>query len=375
MDNTLPRRPIHHIGAPIFGNAVRFADCARNLLRDSDYVLLEVGPGETLGSLIRAQAGPHVQKAIVSSMRHALASANDRDYWLAGAWKTLAEECTHRLEGPARRRSPPPCTRFQRIPLNVSGTGLSPQRPLHHSASEPSLLKKPDIADWFYIPSWKKTLAGPLQMRIGRSGNWLVFTEDDAFSRELVARLSAHGNVVEVQAGPAFRQLQTAMNFVTDKREDHQALLRDRMARRLWPERIVYLWKPKSPDCGIPAAMALLQTLEEENPGAPIELNVIADRAYSVLNERISSPAHAARNAFWRVAALEYPNIRSRILDLDLSSDQSAAADQLISELQRPASNETIAYRGGASRWKQIYEPVRIEHPDPSTSWQQRGTS
>ncbi len=347
-------------------NAVRFADCARNLLRESDYVLLEVGPGETLGSLVRAQAGPQIQKAIVSSMRHALASANDHEHWLTALGKLWLKNV--RIDwkalhaGHRRLRVPLPTYPFERQRYWIEPAKVAPP-----SASE-SLLKKPDIADWFYIPSWKKTLTGPLQKASARSGDWLVFTEDDAFSRQLVARLSAHGAVVEVQAGPAYHSDPNRYELRQDKREDYQRLLRDRMARQLWPDRIVYLWNPKSPDCGIPAAMALLQTLEEENPGAPIELNVIADRAYSVLNERISSPAHAARNAFWRVAVLEYPNIRSRILDLDLSSNPSTAADQLIPELHSPACNETIAYRGGASRWKQIYEPVRVEHPEVFTS-------
>lgn len=348
-------------------NAVRFADCARSLLRDSDYVLLEVGPGETLGSLIRAQAGQHAQKTIVSSMRHALASANDRDYWLAALGKLWLKNV--RIDwkalhaGDRRLRVPLPTYPFERQRYWIEPAKVAPPSALESA----TLLKKPDVADWFYIPSWKRTLAVPLQKERRHSGNWLVFAEDDAFSRELVARLNAHGAVVEVQAGPADQASPNRYQIRQDSREDYQALLRDRMARQLWPERIVYLWKPKDPDCGIPAAMALMQTLEEENPGAPIELNVIADRAYSVLNERISSPAHAARNAFWRVVALEYPNIRSRILDLDLSSDPSTAADQLIPELQRPACNETVAYRG-ASRWKQIYEPVRIERLDSSTS-------
>ena len=38
-------------------NTVRFADCGRNLLRDSNDVLLEVGPGDTLFSLLRVISG------------------------------------------------------------------------------------------------------------------------------------------------------------------------------------------------------------------------------------------------------------------------------------------------------------------------------
>ncbi|MGA8531403.1 MAG: type I polyketide synthase, partial [Acidobacteriaceae bacterium] len=64
---------------------VRFADCARVLLRESEAILLEVGPGETLSSLIRSQAGPQsgTRRPVISSMRHAMAVENDREHWLA----------------------------------------------------------------------------------------------------------------------------------------------------------------------------------------------------------------------------------------------------------------------------------------------------
>jgi phthiocerol/phenolphthiocerol synthesis type-I polyketide synthase E len=128
----------------------------------------------------------------------------------------------------------------------------------------------------------------------------------------------------------------------------------------MWPERIVYLWKPKLPDCGVLAAMFLVQALEEENSAAPLELNVVGDRAYSLFGEPISSPALGALNAFWRVVSLECPNIKVRIIDVDLNSSKEASVEQVLLELRRKASYETIAYRG-SGRWQQTYEPVRLE--------------
>src|SRR5581483_7584021 len=136
--------------------------------------------------------------AIVSSMRHALVSANDRDYWLLALgklWlKNVRVDWKALHVGDRRLRVSLPTYPFER-----QRYWIEPAKAAAPFASESAIpLKKPDLADWFYLPSWKKTLAGPPQ--IGHSGNWLVFAEGDAFSRELVGRLSAHGNVVEVQA-------------------------------------------------------------------------------------------------------------------------------------------------------------------------------
>ncbi len=44
-------------------NTVRFADCGRNILRESNDALLEVGPGDTLLSLLRPQLEPRSTEA------------------------------------------------------------------------------------------------------------------------------------------------------------------------------------------------------------------------------------------------------------------------------------------------------------------------
>ena len=51
-------------------HAVRFGDGVRELLKDRGSVLLEVGPGTTLGSLAKLQPDPSPGRVIISSMRH-----------------------------------------------------------------------------------------------------------------------------------------------------------------------------------------------------------------------------------------------------------------------------------------------------------------
>jgi NAD(P)-dependent dehydrogenase (short-subunit alcohol dehydrogenase family) len=220
--------------------------------------------------------------------------------------------------------------------------------------------KKADLADWFYAPSWKRSLAGPAP-KSEKTSTWLVFAENDTVSEQLIADLGTSGTVLQAQAGSAYRMVSpNSYELRPQNKDDYQALFRDLSIGGLSPDKIMYLWKPELPDCGVLAAMCLVQALEEERFAGPVELNIIGDRAYSVFGEPISSPAAGALNAFWSVVSLECPNIKPRIIDVDFDSDQAAAIAHVLLEVRNEVPNETVAYRG-KQRWLQTYEPIRIE--------------
>ncbi|HEX6239742.1 MAG TPA: type I polyketide synthase, partial [Polyangiales bacterium] len=79
-------------------NPVRFRDCVESVLSQGERVFLELGPGRTLSTLVRAQGGQ--PRAAASSMRHPQEPADDQSHallslgrlWLAGAevdWSAL----------------------------------------------------------------------------------------------------------------------------------------------------------------------------------------------------------------------------------------------------------------------------------------------
>ncbi len=82
-----------------------------------------------------------------------------------------------------RHRVPLPTYPFQR-----QSYWIEPDPAVNTSVNaQPGLHKKPDIADWFYLPSWKRTLAS-LETRQKRS--WLVFTDEIGLGADLIRRLS-----------------------------------------------------------------------------------------------------------------------------------------------------------------------------------------
>jgi acyl transferase domain-containing protein len=99
-------------------HGVRFGDGVRELLKDRGSILLEVGPGTTLGSLAKLQPDPSPGRAIVSSMRHAREPRPDGEclltalgqLWLHGVRVDWAGFYAHER----RRRVSLPTYPFQR---------------------------------------------------------------------------------------------------------------------------------------------------------------------------------------------------------------------------------------------------------------------
>ena len=112
-----PRRPAPTIGCAHLRQPVNFAAGIDELLAAPNQVLLEVGPGQTLGSLARKQSR-FGEQLVLSSARHPKDATSDVAYlmetvarlWLGGVTIDWAK-----LHGPRRRRRVPlPTYPFER---------------------------------------------------------------------------------------------------------------------------------------------------------------------------------------------------------------------------------------------------------------------
>ncbi len=134
---------------------VRFADGVAELWREPGRVLLEMGPGQTLGSLALQQIS--AEGAVFSSLRHELDRQPDQRFllqtlgrlWLAGAeidWSAF-----HGNE--QRRRVPLPAYPFERQRYWIEG-GIEPGRASLPGAAAPGIVLLPEGAD----PAWAAAL-------------------------------------------------------------------------------------------------------------------------------------------------------------------------------------------------------------------------
>ncbi|HVC90865.1 MAG TPA: SDR family NAD(P)-dependent oxidoreductase, partial [Acidobacteriaceae bacterium] len=352
---------------------VQFSDCIQKVMRESSPILLEVGPGETLLSLTRQHLEPRSTRPLIPSMRPRQAAQDDRETWLTAIgrlWLLNMRPNWDALHAGERRvRLSLPTYPFERQRYWVE-----PKKATAVTTTAMPL-KQADIADWFYVPSWTRTLPELLKKsQTDSTQTWLLLAEEGSFSNALASELGSHGQTIRVRSGEKFLRVSSALYEVDPARqEDYLTLLDDLRASGHWPDRIVHGWMLDATvegalqaalDRGVLSAMFLVQAIQERNSSRRIEFNVLSDRAYSVFGERVSSPIAAALNAFCGVIPIECPNITARVIDVDLVSNSESAIQQLIGELVSPSSNEIIAYRG-SSRWLQRFEPVRFEKPLP----------
>jgi acyl transferase domain-containing protein len=134
----------------------RFSDALQCLWNRGDPLLIEVGPGRTLGVLASQHpARPSgTRPNIVASLRHDYENVPDAEFilnnlgkvWLTGTeirWEKVADERQ-------ARKVPLPGYPFQR-----ERHWMDPaQHPAKISVSPPTLAGKADLEDWFYVPSW-----------------------------------------------------------------------------------------------------------------------------------------------------------------------------------------------------------------------------
>ena len=166
---TDPRYWARHLRRP-----VRFAEGVATLFAEPRNVLIEVGPGRALATLARRHPERRGQP-VVTSLPHARDAAEDLVHllgaygqlWLAGV--ELDPRAFY--AGERRRRVGLPTYPFERRRYWIEPG----ERRLAAVDGGVAAGKRPEIADWFYLPSWKPSLppaaaASPAGSTSQRSG-------------------------------------------------------------------------------------------------------------------------------------------------------------------------------------------------------------
>ncbi|EPX59034.1 Malonyl CoA-acyl carrier protein transacylase [Cystobacter fuscus DSM 2262] len=260
--------------------------------------------------------------------------------------------------------------------------------PKAEQAPTTGLTKKADIADWFSVPSWKRSSRRPIPDGAREEStpeHWLLFVNGDRERHLLAERLERRGqHVVTVKAGAGFRQ-DGPNQFTLDAEhpDDYDALLRELQAQGLRPSAIVHAWSLSRPEedeltlasveearkLGLDSVLHLARSFGSLGMTDPVRLWMVTNDMQDVLGEEIS-PAKALLLAPCKVIPLEYPNIQCFSVDISLASRgprDGEPLEQLMEELRSGSSDPVVAYRHG-HRWVRTTEPVRMEQAPASAS-------
>ncbi|MGH9363104.1 MAG: KR prefix domain-containing protein, partial [Thermoanaerobaculia bacterium] len=360
--------------------AVRFGDGLRELCRDPRLALLEVGPGQTLATLARQHPDRGAGRVILSSLRHPKDRREDLpvllkalgQLWLAG----VAPDWSGFYARERRRRVPLPTYPFERSRFWIEpGKGNAAFGMLESTEAQ----KKPDIADWFYLPYWKPSLPPvPSPEAAAGAGRWLVFLDAAAARGEslggrVVARLEGEGRrVATVHPGDGFRRLgEGRYELAPGRREDYDALVKALIAAGSVPDSLLHLWnagpvpadgeRAQVPERSFWSLLYLAQALGRSNLTQRMRMAVVSSHLQNVAGEEVLLPERALLLGPAKVIPQEYPNLRCVSIDLPWPADDADVA-RLIAEATVDPAPQVVAYRRGR-RWLRSYEAVRLEAP------------
>ncbi len=370
-------------------STVRFAEAAAQLLVDPSLILLEVGPGHTLSTLVKQQSARPDGGLVLASLRHPHEPTADHTFlmttlgrlWLAGTeidWPGL-------YAGESRQRVPLPTYPFEGQRYWVEPQPPADREPAARlngkvSVESPgSLAKRADLATWFYQPSWHR-----LDLPLGTGAaaeperqNWLVFADRCGFGERLAQFLAERGHsVVRVVPGERFAEPGSALYALPPAdRQSYDALFRE-LDRAGWaPHRIVHLWNlgpddqddltteklEASQDLAFYSLLYLAQSLGEAGLAAPVQIDVIGNGLFEIVGAEKLAPHKATVLGPCRVIPQEYPQLTCRYIDVQLPAgelDESLLA-RVRSELQGAAEHTEVAYRGH-HRWVPTFEHTRF---------------
>lgn len=348
---------------------VRFADGLGNLLQDAERILLEVGPGHTLNALVRQRASQVGNQVVLSSLPRARDGHTDTEFllnslgkfWLAGGQIDWARFNA----GEQRRRIPLPTYPFERQryylePVN----GPKPSEKRRPSSSE----KRADIADWFYLPSWKQFDLPRLAKPNREDRSWLIFCDASGVGEMLAQRLGQQNEeIVVVHAGDQLRRAADRVYTLNPaERRDYDALVQELVTRGIKFTKVLHLWSldnaasfEQAQQSGLHSLLFLTQTLAERSLTNSLELVVVTESVQEVSGDESLRPERSTVLSACKVIPQEYPEMTCRSIDVIRDTAPTRIVDQIIDELTTGVER-VVAYRG-RHRWTQSFEPVRLE--------------
>jgi acyl transferase domain-containing protein/acyl carrier protein len=377
---------------------VRFRDGLTPLLEDPHTIFIEMGPGRGLATFVQKHHRKKDEHIIINLVKHPKEDSPDNYYlvnkigrlWLYGVaidWQGFyADE--------QRQRVSLPTYPFERKLYQLEGDPrlFSGEVGVKTEATWlTDIKKKPDPAEWLYVPSWKRTPDPAPEPEPGNPEDWLIFTdrpdgENGTTGSYLLERLKQarpRDRFTRVETGTGFGTISPGNSdliFTVNPRQenDYQALIAELEKQQRLPRRIIHLWNLSPGNTGkqeqewaenyemyeyrgFYSLIYLAKAIGGEGIGETIKIIVVTDNMQEVSGEETLCPPKAMVMGPVRVIPLETPNLHCRSIDVLLppagSRQEKTLVERLALEFMAETPDSVIAYRHHY-RWVQSFEPL-----------------
>lgn len=358
---------------------VRLTDGIGALLQETNMLLLEVGPGQSLSSFVKQHPSctrEHA-KLVFSTLPTAFEAQSDYTslltavgkMWLAGAridWSGFSAD-----------------KRVQTVPL--------PNYPFEHqhywierqnNQQTPAKTRgKQELAHWFSLPAWKQIApARPKQPTAGEEECWVFFLDTCSIGQRIIEHCTPSTVVTVVQGTSFSKYSDTEYAVRPGERADYETLFRELQMQGKLPRRIVHMWmispgatvetydSEKILETGFYSILALTQALGELDLQA-CHISIISTEMQNVVGDELVCPEKSLAIGPCRVIPQEYSTLSCSCIDIVLPAQgmppENALLRQLIAELTAEQEHHIVALRGNR-RWIQTFEPVMLDKQEQS---------
>ena len=365
-------------------HAVHFAEGIKDLTATPRRIFLEVGPGQALSTFARDCTRGLAGTQVLSSLPHPKYPQSDAVFlvhtvgklWLAGV--PIQWEEFHK--GEKLNRVSLPAYFFERKRYCVKR--MLPAAPSTSiSAGEPkALARREDIADWFYVPSWTRSVSPAALATRETYGPWLIFADQYGLGDQAGSILSKRSEPFTlVRQGQQFARSENGDYTIRpDRAEDHAALLHDLRARGFVPRSVLHLWsvagveddKTQDGRKAFERLVYLAQAFGDHPQPTPVDWVVATSGLHAVTGLEKLDPLMALTLGPTKVIPHEYPNITCRTVDLlpfpESGTNGRELIENILLEPAMPRPWRSVAYRKGL-RWEQTFEPAPLPQRSKSS--------
>ncbi|BAT56841.1 beta-ketoacyl synthase (plasmid) [Nostoc sp. NIES-3756] len=360
---------------------VLFNEGIIELIQQPQRILLEVGPGRTLSSLVKQHQNQEI--VTLTSVRHPREALSDVAFilntlgrlWLLGVkidWAGFYSQ-------EERCHIPLSTYPFERQPYLI---------PLH---KQPGITvsheEKLEVSKWYYTPTWKQCLPTIKPDFRQQKSCYLVFVDDCQVGSAIVKRLELENQIpISVLVGEQFaKNDKNAYTINPQNPEDYHALIVELQHRNLIPDYILHCWSitandtiqtsseffNKCQNLGFYSLLFLTQALDKQLINQPLKLITVTNHLHDVIGNEELAPEKSTIIAACQAIPQEYINITCRNIDIVIPESDSQVTAELIDKLlAEVTSNNTdliIAYRVHHC-WVKTFESVNIAEAENKTS-------
>jgi phthiocerol/phenolphthiocerol synthesis type-I polyketide synthase E len=344
-------------------HAVQFEAGIQTLTASGGMFVLEVGPGDALTTLARANLTAARAGLVVASLSHPRHKCPDAIAMLQAAgrlWVAGVQLDERGLHGVGRTRVPLPTYPFERSRHFVDGPPVSIGG---GSALAPDTGHN-DVR--LYAPTWTRDTSQAPKTSLS-SQTWIVVGADGPRTRAILNGLKDVGaEAMLFEPAMAAGQRGDVVQVCPGAAGGLDAAIRSVSRSAAAVRGVIYAWEPTSADkaafgdlAGYEMLLRLAADLGAAERTIAARIVVASTSAQSVFGEPVRNVDAAL--TFGAVLALpaELPLVMLRSVDLDAGVDPTVATRLLLEEAMRHDVEPFVAWRAGC-RWLRRYEPLTL---------------